>query len=145
MSVVAIHHVQLAMPAGGEERARAFYCDVLGLPERPKPTALAARGGCWFESAAVRIHLGVDAEFRPATKAHPALVVDALEPILDACRRHGFVVQEDAPLDGHARAYVRDPFGNRIELVATTAEPLASRHRRRANAYDFAAAAFDGR
>jgi catechol 2,3-dioxygenase-like lactoylglutathione lyase family enzyme len=76
MTILAIEHVQLAMPAGEEEKARAFYRDLLGIAETPKPPRLAKRGGCWFEDGAVKIHLGVEADFRPARKAHPALVVD---------------------------------------------------------------------
>ncbi|HSP65584.1 MAG TPA: hypothetical protein VLO10_05270, partial [Candidatus Deferrimicrobium sp.] len=76
MTVRAIDHVQLAMPAGGEERASAFYEALLGIPRVAKPAHLARRGGCWFEAGTVRIHLGVEADFRPARKAHPALVVD---------------------------------------------------------------------
>src|SRR3954447_5130221 len=69
----AIDHVQLAMPAGAEDTARQFYRDLLGMTEVAKPAELAKRGGCWFESGTVQIHLGVEAEFRPARKAHPAL------------------------------------------------------------------------
>ena len=76
MTVVGIEHVQLAMPPGGEGAAREFYSGLLGLPERTKPSALAARGGCWFEAPGVKVHLGVEADFRPAQKAHPALLVD---------------------------------------------------------------------
>jgi catechol 2,3-dioxygenase-like lactoylglutathione lyase family enzyme len=106
--VVGIDHVQLAMPAGGEDEATAFYEGLLGLPRVPKPEPLASRGGCWFEAGAVKVHLGVEADFRPARKAHPALVVDDLD---DLCRRladAGFEVED---------GYVHDPFGNRIELV----------------------------
>ncbi len=117
MAVVAIHHVQLAMPPGGEDAARAFYRDLLGLPERAKPEALAGRGGCWFESAAVKLHLGAEAEFRAAKKAHPALVVDDLEALAARLAAAGFAVTPDDPLDGSPRAYVDDPFGNRIELI----------------------------
>lgn len=120
MAVVGIDHVQLALPAGGEERARAFYRDVLGLAEQPKPPVLAKRGGCWFANGAVQIHLGVDPGFRPAVKAHVGLLVDALAPVVAACRRHGFDVTDGEPLDGCARAYVHDPFGNRIELLERT-------------------------
>jgi catechol 2,3-dioxygenase-like lactoylglutathione lyase family enzyme len=117
MRIVAIDHVQLAMPAGGEAAARVFYTGVLGLPETPKPPRLAARGGCWFESAEVKIHLGVEADFRPARKAHPALVVGRLRELLDRCREAGFEVVPDEPLGQREHAYVSDPFGNRIELI----------------------------
>ena len=89
MRILGIDHVQLAMPAGGEPAARSFYNGVLGLPEVVKPPLLAKRGGCWFESAAVKIHLGVEGDFRPAHKAHPALLVSALAPLLERCRRAG--------------------------------------------------------
>jgi len=82
MTVRSIDHVQLAMPAGGEERAAAFYEALLGIPRVAKPAHLAKRGGCWFEAGVVRIHLGVDADFRPARKAHPALVVDGLSALV---------------------------------------------------------------
>jgi catechol 2,3-dioxygenase-like lactoylglutathione lyase family enzyme len=115
--IVAIDHVQLAMPAGGEPAARGFYHGVLGIPEVPKPLHLATRGGCWFESADVKVHLGVEGDFRPARKAHPGLVVNGLRELLDRCRRAGFDVVPDEPLDRRERAYVSDPFGNRIELI----------------------------
>jgi catechol 2,3-dioxygenase-like lactoylglutathione lyase family enzyme len=115
--ICSLDHVQLAMPAGGEDKARAFYCGVLGLTEVAKPTHLAARGGCWFESENVKIHLGVEAEFRPATKAHPALRVRGLGELLERCRRGGYRVADDEALDGYRRAYLADPFGNRIEVM----------------------------
>lgn len=81
MSIVAIDHVQLSMPPGGEEVARTFYAEMLGMTEVPKPAALAKRGGVWFANGAVRIHLGVEADFRPARKAHPALRVNRLDDL----------------------------------------------------------------
>jgi catechol 2,3-dioxygenase-like lactoylglutathione lyase family enzyme len=122
MRILAIDHVQLAMPAGGEPAARSFYNGVLGLPEVVKPPQLAKRGGCWFENAAVKIHLGVEGDFRPAHKAHPALLVSALAPLLERCRRAGVTVVADEPLAGAARAYVSDPFGNRLELIEAPPE-----------------------
>jgi catechol 2,3-dioxygenase-like lactoylglutathione lyase family enzyme len=118
--VVGIDHVQLAMPPGGEDAARGFYADLLGLSEQPKPAHLAARGGCWFETGAVKVHLGVQGDFRPATKAHPALLVTDLDSLLRTLTAAGVDVVDDDPLEGYARAYVQDPFGNRIELL----EPL---------------------
>jgi len=111
---LAIDHVQLAMPPGGEDTARRFYAGVLGIPEVPKPPILAARGGCWFESGAVRVHLGAEDDFRPARKAHPALVVGDLAGTVE---RLGLDVvwADDSP--GVVRGHVTDPFGNRIELV----------------------------
>ena len=119
MRVVAIDHVQLAMPAGGEPAARSFYTGVLGLPEVAKPPHLARRGGCWFESDDVKLHLGVEADFRPAHKAHPALLVSALAELIERCRLAGCSIVSDDPLEGRARAYGADPFGNRIELIET--------------------------
>jgi catechol 2,3-dioxygenase-like lactoylglutathione lyase family enzyme len=117
MGIIGVDHVQLAMPAGGEDRARAFYRDVLGLPEQPKPANLATRGGCWFGDDGARIHLGVDPQFHPATKAHPGLLVADLESLLQTCRDHGLEIDDAEPLDGFKRAYIQDPFGNRLELL----------------------------
>ncbi len=114
MSLVAIDHVQLAMPAGGEQAAREFYVRTLGLVEVPKPPLLAARGGCWFELGPVRIHLGVEAEFRPARKAHPALAVRGLPAFVE---RVGLMVRWTDEIPGSIRCHLDDPFGNRIELV----------------------------
>ncbi len=115
MTVVRIDHVQLAMPAGGEDAATAFYEGLLGIPRVPKPEALAGRGGCWFEAGDLRVHLGVEADFRPARKAHPALAVDGLEGLCDRLRRAGLEVRAGEHGD---QVYVDDPFGNRIELLA---------------------------
>jgi catechol 2,3-dioxygenase-like lactoylglutathione lyase family enzyme len=117
MAVLGLDHVQVAMPAGGEERARAFYAGVLGMAEIPKPANLAARGGAWFACGAQQLHLGVEADFRAARKAHPALLVDDLRAMEDACAAAGHPVTRDEPLAGFDRAYVHDPFGNRIELM----------------------------
>ena len=117
MRIRSIDHVQLAMPAGEEARARAFYSDALGLPEIPKPPHLAARGGCWFESDTVKIHLGVDKEFRPARKAHPALLVEGLAKLIERLRAGGYTLVDDEPLAGYDRIYADDPFGNRLELM----------------------------
>jgi catechol 2,3-dioxygenase-like lactoylglutathione lyase family enzyme len=114
--VVGIDHVQLAMPEGEEEKARRFYASLLGLPERPKPEELARRGGAWFESPQVKIHLGVEREFRPARKAHPALIVEGLAELASRLRSAGYAVV-DEPMDGRGRIYVDDPFGNRLELI----------------------------
>jgi catechol 2,3-dioxygenase-like lactoylglutathione lyase family enzyme len=115
--VLALDHVQLAMPAGGEDLARSFYRDVLGLMEVPKPANLAKRGGVWFSSGSLKLHLGVEAKFRPARKAHPALLIVNLPTLLQACAAAGYPATEDEPLDGYARAYLTDPFGNRIEVL----------------------------
>lgn len=117
MSIYAIDHVQLAMPAGEEEKARAFYNKVLGIEEMPKPPNLAKRGGVWFEQGNLKIHLGVDKDFRAAKKAHPALLVEGLNELAEKCRNAGYEVVSDEPLEGYNRVYVSDPFGNRIELM----------------------------
>ena len=105
------------MPAGGEDAARGFYSGLLDLPERAKPERLAPRGGCWFEAPGVKLHLGVDADFRPAQKAHPALLVDDLPALVKVLLGNDVRVTDDDPMDGRARCYVSDPFGNRIELM----------------------------
>jgi catechol 2,3-dioxygenase-like lactoylglutathione lyase family enzyme len=117
VGVEAIDHVQLGMPAGREDDARAFYAGLLGIPEQPKPAHLAARGGCWFESDTVKVHLGVEADFRPARKAHPALLVRDLPALLATLRAAGVELVDDEPLEGFDRAYAYDPFGNRLELL----------------------------
>ncbi len=117
MQIVTIDHVQLAMPAGREDEAVAFYEGLLGIKHVAKPPHLALRGGCWFENGRLKIHLGVDADFRPAHKAHPALLVDDLAALVDALRSGGAFLRDDEPLEGYERVYVDDPFGNRIELL----------------------------
>ena len=119
--ILAIDHVQIAMPAGREAEARAFYSGLLGLPEREKPENLARRGGCWFEQGAVKIHLGVDPDFHAATKAHPAFLVADLKALAAKVEAAGCRVAADEPLQGYERLYVYDPFGNRIELMQRTA------------------------
>ena len=120
--VHGLDHVQLAIPAGQEALAREFYSGVLGLAEVPKPANLAKRGGAWFEGGTLRVHLGVEADFRPAKKAHPAFIVEGLDAITHRLQRSGVPVVTDEPLEGYNRIYVSDPFGNRIELV----EPVSS-------------------
>jgi catechol 2,3-dioxygenase-like lactoylglutathione lyase family enzyme len=117
MRITGIEHVQLAMPAGGEELARAFYGRILGITEVPKPAHLAKRGGCWFERDELKIHLGVEADFRPARKAHVALLVAGLPALIETLRFAGYATEEDEPLQGYHRIYVDDPFGNRIEMM----------------------------
>jgi len=117
MRILALDHVQLAMPEGGEEAARAFYVGVLGFVEEPKPAPLAKRGGTWFHAGEARLHLGVEAEFRPAKKAHAALVVSDLERLAERLERIGVEFTRDTRLPEVRRGYVHDPFGNRIELI----------------------------
>ena len=118
VSIQGLHHVQLAMPAGGESDAEAFYSVLLGLPRVPRPPDLERRGGCWFRSDAVEIHLGVDTPFAPARKAHPALLVDNLPALRDRLVSAGVPVADDEPLDGFERFYGNHPFGNRLEFLA---------------------------
>lgn len=115
--IEVLDHVQLAMPSGGEDQARAFYSDLLGIPEVPKPPHLAKRGGCWFERGPLKVHLGVEKNFRPAGKAHPAFRVADLAVLTTRLTEAGFSITEDEPLAGYERCYVDDPFGNRIELM----------------------------
>jgi catechol 2,3-dioxygenase-like lactoylglutathione lyase family enzyme len=117
MPVTSLDHVQLAMPPGREKEARAFYADLLGIPEAPKPPNLARRGGCWFERGTLKIHLGVEINFQPARKAHPAFLVDNLAALALALVAAGHPTRTDEPLEGYERAYVDDPFGNRVELM----------------------------
>ena len=115
--ILGIDHVQLAMPRGTEERARSFYRDVLGMKEIAKPEPLAGRGGCWFASGDAQVHLGVEEDFHPAKKAHPALVVEGLDEILAKCHAAGLPTQSDTEIDGRRRVHVFDTFGNRLELI----------------------------
>jgi catechol 2,3-dioxygenase-like lactoylglutathione lyase family enzyme len=118
MSIVGIHHVQLAMPVGREHDAVAFYTGALGIPRVAKPDHLEVRGGCWFEDDAVRVHLGVADDFRPARKAHPAFLVEDLATMRARLGLAGVAVVEEQPLPGYERFYVDDPFGNRLEFLA---------------------------
>jgi catechol 2,3-dioxygenase-like lactoylglutathione lyase family enzyme len=114
---VSIDHVQLAMPAGEEAIARSFFCDVLGMAEIPKPAELAKRGGCWFQSGDVQVHLGVEADFCPAKKAHPALRCKNYDALLANLAAKGVQAEEANDIPGVRRCHIHDPFGNRIELV----------------------------
>jgi catechol 2,3-dioxygenase-like lactoylglutathione lyase family enzyme len=120
--LIAVDHVQLAAPPGSEERLRAYYAGVLGMTEIPKPPVLAARGGCWFRSGTVILHLGIEEDFRPARKAHPGLRVTAIDAYAERLRDCGAPVTWDDALPGHRRFYSEDPVGNRLEFL----EPLAT-------------------
>jgi catechol 2,3-dioxygenase-like lactoylglutathione lyase family enzyme len=126
MRIHGLDHVQLAMPRGEEDQARAFYMGVLGMTELPKPPHLAVRGGVWFSGGAAHVHLGVENDFRPAKKAHPALLVEGLAELIARCEAAGHPPTTDEPLEGYDRVYVADPFGNRVELM----EPLGERDSR---------------
>ena len=112
-----IDHVQLAMPPGSEDQAVAFYQGLLDIPQVPKPPELAARGGCWFERDGLCIHLGAEDGFRPAKKAHPALVVRGIEALCAALEAAGHPVRHVEDVPGMPQWFIADPFGNRIELV----------------------------
>jgi catechol 2,3-dioxygenase-like lactoylglutathione lyase family enzyme len=126
MVVYGIDHVQLAIPIGSEASARRFYGELLGLTEIPKPPNLAARGGAWFQCGPLQLHLGVESDFRPAKKAHPALLVSDLAGLLKTLTAAGCEVKYDSePVQGFDRAFTYDPFGNRIELVEAHAKSLS--------------------
>jgi catechol 2,3-dioxygenase-like lactoylglutathione lyase family enzyme len=114
----AIDHVQLAVPAGAEDAARRFYSGFLGMTEIPKPPELAKRGGCWFQSGGVQVHLGVEEKFRPAKKAHPAFVCGDYDALVSGLQAAGVEVTNAVDIPGVQRCHVHDPFGNRIELIA---------------------------
>jgi catechol 2,3-dioxygenase-like lactoylglutathione lyase family enzyme len=114
---IRIDHIQIAAPAGCEEAARQFYGSILGLVEIAKPSALRARGGCWFQCGSQQLHIGVENDFRPARKAHPAFAVAAFDQLRDTLTRHGIAMVEDENLPGTRRFYAEDPWGNRLEFV----------------------------
>jgi catechol 2,3-dioxygenase-like lactoylglutathione lyase family enzyme len=115
--LLRLDHVQLAIPPGTEEQADEFYVGVLGMEMIPKPPPVAARGGRWYVAGPITLHLGVDAEFRPSPKCHPALVVAGFDALIAQLGEAGVAVEPDVPLSGARRGYVKDPFGNRIELI----------------------------
>ena len=117
MAILSLNHVQLAIPVGGEERARAFYTGILGLSEVEKPPAMAGRNSIWFAAGAANVHLGIEPDFHPAKRAHPALVVEGLDEILVLCERAGLPTKPDTSFYGFRRVHVFDPFGNRLELM----------------------------
>jgi catechol 2,3-dioxygenase-like lactoylglutathione lyase family enzyme len=113
----SIDHVQLAMPVGKEDQARDFYGRLLGMVEIEKPVELKKRGGCWFQSGVVQIHLGVEAEFRRAQKAHPALRCVDYNGLTERLKSAAVEVIDDSTIPGVGRCHISDPFGNRIELI----------------------------
>jgi catechol 2,3-dioxygenase-like lactoylglutathione lyase family enzyme len=115
--IYALDHVQLAMPEGEEDTARGFYRDVLGLNEVAKPAPLAGRGGVWFEKGSLKLHLGTEKDFRPARKAHPALLVKDINAFQKSCEAGGCATKSDSDLPDYSRFYIDDPFGNRIEIL----------------------------
>ena len=120
--ITSIDHVQLAMPPGQEQQATDFYSGLLGLQRVAKPPNLEKRGGCWFEGGAVRLHLGVETDFRPARKAHVAFLIEGWAELVQRSTEVGVVLRTDEPLEGYDRVYVDDPFGNRAGTVGTVAD-----------------------
>jgi catechol 2,3-dioxygenase-like lactoylglutathione lyase family enzyme len=121
MPILNLDHVQIAIPVGGEARAREFYGGILGLTEVAKPAETAGRNSIWFTSGPVNLHLGIEADFHPAKRAHPALVVDDLDDILAACEGAGLATKPDTSFNNFRRVHIFDPFGNRLELMESTA------------------------
>lgn len=117
MPVIGIDHVQLAVPANRETELRNFYGEILELEELAKPAHLASRGGAWFRCGELQLHLGVEKNFQPAKKAHPALLVTGLAQLLNRLSEHGYEIKYDEAIEGYDRAFTTDPFGNRIELM----------------------------
>ncbi|MGV9594922.1 VOC family protein [Streptomyces tendae] len=115
--ITGLDHVQLAAPSGAENVLRAFYTGVLGMTEIPKPPALAARGGCWFQAGPAQLHLGVETGFRPARKAHPGLRVTGIDAYAARLEAHGTPVTWNDDLPGHRRFHCADPVGNRLEFL----------------------------
>ncbi len=120
--ITRLDHVQIAMPAGEESAARAFYAGILGLSEIPKPPGLAKRGGAWFEGSGFQVHLGVEADFHPAKKAHPCFRVDDLDRLRQALEDAGVETIPDSEIPGVRRFYASDPFGNRVEFMQEGAD-----------------------
>lgn len=115
--IIGFDHLQIAIPAGEEAAARYFYGELLGLIEIPKPLPLAARGGCWFEGPGIQVHLGVEKEFQPARKAHPAFLVKNLTALRDHLINAHIFITPDETLPEVRRFYANDPFGNRLEFI----------------------------
>jgi catechol 2,3-dioxygenase-like lactoylglutathione lyase family enzyme len=114
----AIHHINLVIPAGKEDLARAFYGDILGLPEVEQPDELKPSGGCWFEQGNVRVHISIDSDFTPSQKAHTAFLIDTLEPLRARIEDADYAVKDGSDVDGLERFFALDPFGNRLEFMA---------------------------
>lgn len=118
--ITALDHVQLSLPQGGEQQADGFYVSLLGFEVEQKPPVLDARGGRWYRSGPVRFHLGVEGDFRPARRSHPAFTVDDLDMLVRTLNGSGIDVEWDENIPGVRRCYVADPFGNRLELIAAS-------------------------
>lgn len=116
MAIIGLDHIQIAIPADGEDKARGFYGDLLGMHEVPKPENLSP-SGCWFERGGVSLHVGVDPDFTPDRKAHPALLVDDLAALRAKLEVAGCEIRDGKPVEGYSRFFAFDPFGNRVELM----------------------------
>jgi catechol 2,3-dioxygenase-like lactoylglutathione lyase family enzyme len=116
--ILGLDHVQLAIPPGGENAARAFYVGLVGLAEVAKPAALAGRGGLWLEGGTLKLHLGVEARFQPARKAHPGILVAGLATLAARLSAAGVHITIDASIPATERFHCTDPFGNRLEFMA---------------------------
>jgi catechol 2,3-dioxygenase-like lactoylglutathione lyase family enzyme len=123
MAALAIDHVQIAIPPGGEAEGRRFFADLLGLEEMAKPASMAGRGGCWFQLGDTQIHLGAEADFRPARKAHVALRTSNLAALRRRLDEAGYETRDDVAVGGRARFFTHDPFGNRIEFIDEAPSP----------------------
>jgi predicted enzyme related to lactoylglutathione lyase len=121
MAILSVDHVQIAIPVASETRARGFYSGILGFTEIEKPAQMAERKSIWFVAGAVNLHLGVEPDFTPAKRAHPAFVVEGLDAILVACERAGIATKPDTSFNNFRRVHVFDPFGNRLELMERSA------------------------
>lgn len=117
MAILCLEHVQIAIPIGSESRARDFYSGILGFLEIEKPASMAARKSIWFTSGSVNLHLGIEPDFHPAHRAHPAFIVQGMDAILTACTRAAISFKPDTSFNGFRRVHVYDPFGNRLELM----------------------------
>ena len=113
-----LHHVQVSCPPGGEDAARRFYVSALSMHEVAKPPVLAARGGVWFRAAGCEVHVGVEEDFWPAAKAHPALLVTDIDKVARRLAAHGYAVRWDAEFPGYRRFYTADGSGNRVEILS---------------------------
>src|SRR5258707_6114110 len=121
MPILSLDHVQIAIPVASEDRARTFYSGILGFTEIEKPPQMAGRKSIWFVAGAVNLHLGIELDFTPAKRAHPAFVVDGLDPILAACEREGIATKPDTSFNGFRRVHVFDPFRHQLELIERSA------------------------
>ena len=129
--MTVLHHVQVGCPRGSEPASRLFYGGLLGLTEVPKPPELARRGGVWFRGDGYELHVGVEEDFAPARKAHPAFLVADAESIADRLAGAGAEVTWDDNFPGYRRFHTRDPHGNRVEILAIADRPVAPARRRR--------------